>query len=96
MADIQIEDRAIVVDVEIIGRALGTDQSLVQPLMREGKITTLLERGIGDDAATYRLTFFYESRRARLIVSEQGHILRCSSIDFGDCATPAMIRRSRR
>lgn len=96
MADIQVENREIVVDAEVIATALGVDQSLVQPFMREGKITTLSEHGIDDDAGTYRLTFFYKSRRARLIVSEQGHILRRTSIDFGDRATPAMMRRSRR
>lgn len=96
MAEVQFEDRAIVVDAEVIGRALDIDQSLVQPLMREGKITTLSEHGVGDDAETYRLTFFYSNRRARLTVSEEGHVLRRSSIDFGDRAAPAMMRRSRR
>jgi hypothetical protein len=96
MADIEIEERAIVVDVHVIGRALDIDQSSVQSLMREGKITTLSEHGVGDDAGTYRLTFFYNNRRARLTVSEEGHILRRSSIDFGDHATPAMMRRPHR
>jgi len=95
MVEVQVESRALVVDAEVIGRALGIDQSLVQPLIREGKITTLSEHGIGDDAGTHRITFFYQSRRARLIVSEQGRIIRRSSIDFGDRANPTMIRRSR-
>jgi hypothetical protein len=96
MTDVQIEDRAIVVDAEVIGSSLGICENLVQPLMREGKITTLSERGIDDDAGTWRLTFFYDSRRARLIVSEHGHILRRSRIDFGDRAIPAMMRGSLR
>ena len=83
MADIQIEDRVITVDAEIVGKALSIDKSLVQPLMREGKITTLSEHGIDDDAGTCRLTFFYQSRRARLIVGERGQVIRLSSIDFG-------------
>lgn len=96
MSEIQIEDYAIVVDAEVIGKALGTDKNLVQPLLRQGKIATLSERGIDDDAGTHRATFFYDRRRARLIVNEHGHILRRSSIEFGDRATPAMMRRSRR
>ena len=96
MPDVHIEKDAIVVDAELIGKALGIDQNLVQPLMRQGKITTLSERGIDDDAGTHRLTFFHDKRRARLIVNERGDILRCSSIDFGDRAIPAMMRRSRR
>lgn len=94
MAEVQFEDRAIVVDAEVIGKALGIDQILVQQFMREGKITSLSERGIDDDAGTYRLTFFYENRRARLTVNEQAHILRRSSIDFGNLAIPPMMRRS--
>jgi Family of unknown function (DUF6522) len=96
MSEIQIDDYAIVVDAEVTGKALGIDKNLVQPLLRQGKITTLSERGIDDDAGTHRLTFFYDRRRARLIVNEHGHILRRSSFDFGDRATPAMMRRSRR
>ena len=53
MADIEIEQRAIVVDAHVIGRALDIDQSLVQSLIREGKITTLSEHGVGDDVGTY-------------------------------------------
>lgn len=94
MDEIQFEDRAIVVDAEVIGKALGLDRPRVQQFMREGTITSLSERGIDDDAGTYRLTFFYGNRRARLVVSEQGHILRRSSIDFGNHAIPDMMRRS--
>ena len=96
MSEVQVEDHAIVVDAEVIAQALGIDPNLMQPLLRQGKITTLSERGIDDDAGTHRLTFFYDRRRARLIVNEHGQILRRSSIDFGDRAIPAMMRRSRR
>ena len=88
MTEIQIEDRAIVVSAEVIGKALGIDKGLVHPLMREGKITTLSEHGIDADAGTCRLTFFYQSRRARLTVTDRGQILRLSSIDFGGHAPP--------
>ena len=96
MSEVQIEDYAIVVDAEVIGKALDIDKNMVQPLMREGKIATLSERGIDDDAGTHRLTFFYDRCRARLIVNDDEHILRRSSIDFGDRAAPATMPRSRR
>ncbi|MGH9811064.1 MAG: DUF6522 family protein, partial [Terriglobia bacterium] len=38
MAEVQFEDRAIVVDVDVIAKALGIDRCLVQQFMREGKI----------------------------------------------------------
>jgi hypothetical protein len=96
MAEIRVEDHAIVVDSDLIARALGIDKEQVQSLMHEGKITTLSEHGVDDDAGTHRLTFFYKTCRARLIVSADGHVLRRSSVDFGDRATAAMMRRSRR
>jgi hypothetical protein len=95
MADVEIQGNAIVVDADVIGKALSIEGNQVQPLMREGTITTLSEQGMDDDAGTYRLSFFYKNRRARLIVSEDGRILRRSTIDLGDHATPAMLRKSR-
>lgn len=96
MAEIHVEDHAIVVDSDLIAGILGIDKDQVQSLMHEGKITTRSEHGIDDDAGTHRLTFFYRTCRAHLIVSADGHILRRSSIDFGDRATAAMIRRMHR
>lgn len=86
---VQIEDRDVVVDAATVGKALGVDASVVHPLIRAGEITTVLERGIDGDAGTYRITFFYRNRRARLVVSDKGEILRRSTIDFGDRAIGA-------
>ena len=36
--------------------------------MRKGETTSLSERGVNEDAGRYRLTFFHNSRRFRLIV----------------------------
>jgi uncharacterized protein DUF6522 len=38
--------------------------------MHEGKITSVCERGIDDDAGRYWIIFFYENARFRLIVDE--------------------------
>ena len=95
MSDCRFEDGAVVVDAAAIGRSLGIDDALVQPLMREGKITSLCEHGTDEDAGTYRLTFFYGSRRARMIVTQDGSIVRHSRIDFGPGASAAMTRRPR-
>jgi Family of unknown function (DUF6522) len=61
--------------------------------MREGKITVLCERGVNEDAGRYRLTFFYENRRFRLIVDEEGNAIRGSTVDFGDHPLPASMRK---
>jgi hypothetical protein len=42
----------------------------------------------------YRLTFFYENRRFRLIVDEEGNAVQRSTVDFGDQPLPASMRKS--
>jgi hypothetical protein len=84
MTGIAFVDGALCVDAAIIGKGLGFDPSLVQARMREGKIKSLCERGLDEDAGRYRLTFSYESRRFRLLVDEEGNVLRHSLVDFGN------------
>jgi hypothetical protein len=84
MSEVQIEDNSINIDVELIGTSLGVDASLIQALIREGKITSLCKRGVDADGGIYRPTFFHANRRLRLIVGESGNIIRRSMIDFGN------------
>jgi hypothetical protein len=58
-----------------------------------GKITSLCELGIDDDAGRYRLTFFYENARFRLIVDKAGNVVQRSIIDFGDRPLPSSMRK---
>jgi hypothetical protein len=44
-------------------------------LMRAGKITSRCERGVDHDAGHYRLTFFHDARRLRLVVDGRGQIV---------------------
>jgi hypothetical protein len=73
MAVVEFEEAALSIDAAVIGRGLNIEPSVVQGRMREGKITVLGERGVYEDAGQYRLTFFYENRRFRLIVDEEGN-----------------------
>ena len=93
MATIKFENGEVQVDAAVIGEGLGIGASAVLPLLREGKITSRHERGEGADAGRSRLTFFLDNRRFHIIVSETGQIIRRSSIDFGDRALPAALRR---
>ena len=81
------------VDAAVIGESLAIEPALVQTRMREGKITSTCERGADEDAGCYRLTFFYESRRFRLIVDEEGNVLRRSVVNFGDRPLPASMHK---
>ena len=61
--------------------------ALIRPSFKPGcagKIESLCERGLDEDAGRYRLTFFYESRRFRLLVDEEGNVIRHSLVDFGN------------
>ena len=93
MAMIEFEDGGIQVDATVVAEGLKIDPSLVQARMREGKITTLCERGIDDDEGRYRLTFFSERRRLRLLIDKEGNILQRSAVDFGDQGLPASARK---
>lgn len=93
MTTIEFEEGALKVDATIIGQCLGIEPARVPGLMREGKITSLCERGIDDDAGRYRLTFFYENVRFRLVVDEIGNVVQRSTIDFGARRLPSSMRK---
>ena len=93
MRGIEFEDGAIQLDAGIVARGLGVDASRVQPLMRGGEITSLHERGEGEDAGRSRLTFFLGNRRFRLVVDDTGRVIENSAVDFHDRPLPAALRR---
>ena len=93
MALIEFEDGSIQVDVAVVAKGLGIEPMLVQEGMREGRITSLCERGVDEDEGRYRLTFFSENRRFRLTVDNEGNVLHRSALDFGDRGLPASARK---
>jgi Family of unknown function (DUF6522) len=93
MAMIAFEQGVIQVDAAIVAEGRGIEPSLVQEQMREGKITSLCERGIDEDVGRYQLTFFSKNRRFRLVVDEAGNVVQRSAIDFGDRPLPALASR---
>jgi Family of unknown function (DUF6522) len=84
---------AIEVQATIVAEALEVEASLVMSLVRSGQITSLCERGLGADEGRYRLTFFHESKRLRLVVDESGRILRRSTVNFGHRPLPPPLHR---
>lgn len=88
MPEAEINDGVIQVDASIIGQHLGLEPYEVQRLMREGKLTSSIERGVDEDEGRYRLTFFHGGRRLRLIIDGAGRIIRRSLVDFGAAARP--------
>ena len=92
-AMIEFEEGAVRVDATLVAKGLGIEPSLVQERMRDGKITSRCERGIDADEGRYRLSFFSENRRFRLVVDDKGNVMQHSAIDFGDRNLPASARK---
>jgi hypothetical protein len=86
-------DGAFLVDAKLIGELLRISASRVPSLMREGKITSICERGVDEHAGEFRLTFFYWNRRARLGIDSAGQVLRKSAVEFGDRPGRDELRR---
>jgi hypothetical protein len=82
------------VDAALLGELLDVAASDVLALMRNGRITSRCERGEGEHAGQYRLTFFHEGRRARLSVDAAGRIIRRSIIDYGERPLPPALRQA--
>lgn len=75
MSAVTFENGEFSVDAATLAEGLRLHPKLVQTRMRQGKITSLCERGIDQDAGRYRLTFFYSRRRFQLLVDEAGTII---------------------
>ena len=62
---------------------VGIVPSAVQSKTREGKRTAGWETGIDEDDLRYRLAFFFENRRFRLVVDEKGNSIERSTVCLG-------------
>lgn len=72
---VQREGDGFVVGAEILAAAFGIPAPEVAAMMRDGRITSRCEAGIGADAGRWRLTFYLAERACRLTVAEDGRIL---------------------
>jgi Family of unknown function (DUF6522) len=95
MSGIEIQDGIIQIEASIVARGLELEPAAVQAMIRNGEITSLCERGVNEDAARYRLTFFHKSRRVRLVVDANGTVVQRSIINFGDRPLRASMRKLR-
>jgi hypothetical protein len=94
-SDIEIGSSEFVIDAELLGELFDVPPSRVPELIRDREITSVCERGVGDDDGKFRLTFFYRNRRARLNTDGIGRVVRRSAVNFGDRPIPDALRRSR-
>ena len=93
MKPIEFENGTVEIDASVVAEGLGIALPLLKTQMRAGKITSQSERGVDDDSGRYRLTFFSEHRRFRVVVDQAGAILQRSTLNFGDLPLPNSLRR---
>jgi hypothetical protein len=89
---IELQADGFQVDALLVADGLGLEASQVPALIRSGEITSVCERGVGEDEGRYRLTFFHRSKRLRLVIDEGCRLIRRSIIDFGDRPWPVRAR----
>ncbi len=92
MARIDVGPNLIQVDAGIVAKALQLTPQDLSHRMRDGTVTSLYERGEGEDAGRVRLTFFSATRRARITADVSGKVLSCTAVDFS--RTPHQVQRS--
>lgn len=80
---VSMNDEGATVDVAILADGFGIDAADVEPLMRQGRLTSRFERGVGTDAGRCRLTFWLDAKRFRIVVDEQGTVVKKFRTDFG-------------
>ena len=93
MKPVEFENGAVEIDASVIAEGLGIALPLLKKQMRAGKITSQSERGTDADSGRYRLTFFSEHQRFRVVVDEGGAILQRSTLNFGDSPLPKSLRK---
>ncbi len=93
MPQIRFEEDAIEIDAVVIAKGLGIDPDVVQEQMQAGTITSLCERGVDDDAGTFRLSFFTAHKRLRVIGNEAGEVIRRTTLSSPDRPLSAAVRR---
>ena len=90
---VEFDNGAVQIDASVIAEGLGMALPLLRKEMQAGKITSRSERGVEADSGRYRLTFFSEHRRFRMVVDEGGAILQRSTLNFGDAPLPKSLRK---
>jgi hypothetical protein len=80
MTRIAFEQDGISVDATLIADAFRIPPQTVLDHIRAGRITTVNERGVGEDAGRFRLTFLLGSGRLRFLVDAEGNVIERSLV----------------
>jgi len=73
---IDIQNGQPTIDASDLADLLSLTPAQVRDRMRDGRITSRLETGEGEDAGKMRLSFFHDGTRVRLTCSADGTVLK--------------------
>ncbi|HRW15337.1 DUF6522 family protein [Amaricoccus sp.] len=76
MGGIERDGEGFVVPAGTLAEAFGVSEEEIREKMRDEKITSRSEIGVGEDEGLWRLTFIYGDRACRFIVDGTGRILK--------------------
>ena len=93
MKPVLLGDGDVEVEASVIAEGLDLSVLQLQLQMRAGQVTSLAERGTGEDAGRHRLTFFSDHRRFRIVVDERGAVIQRSAVRFGGAGLPPSVRK---
>jgi hypothetical protein len=94
MSSIEFQEGAVSVDARLIAEGLSIDPVQVQPLMRAGRLTSLCEQGIGEDAGRFRLSFFHRRKCLQLVVDTDGNVVQRTTLHIQGRAGAAHATRA--
>lgn len=75
MTKVLLDKGNVEVDASIIAEGLQLAMAQVHPLLRSGRISSRLERGVDEHEGQHRLTFVHGRRQLQLVVGPDGAIL---------------------
>ena len=75
MTRVERTEAGFVVDADLLAAAFHLPAASVRALMRDGRITSRCEAGVGEDEGRWRLTFYHGERVCRLTVDADGTLL---------------------
>ena len=81
-------DQRIDIDADLVANGLRMEPETLRAALHEGRVTRTVEKGEGEDAGRYRVTFYAPNRRLRLLFTDKGEILQTSSVAYSRKARP--------
>jgi Family of unknown function (DUF6522) len=85
---ITFTETAIEIDASLVAKGLRITLEALRTTLRDGQVTRTIEKGEGEDAGRFRVTFYAPSRRLRLLFTADGQIVQTSSVNYSRKARP--------